>query len=193
MKINRDRFLEEGYLTVREAIPPSQLEVVRVAYELLVSYQREIRARAAGWIHDLKRPDADTLPEASRNQRTRTHPITLYWGEEFADRFTSEEARRMWDRFSEVDVLIREDSLQCAPGFQGGESHCHFIDMPDSTTFDRVISTNLPGNELFRLAGPVEPDGGDEPETVASYQRQPNRGDRERGGEVADRQDRKES
>ena len=40
MKIDRDRFLEEGYLTVREAIPPSQLEAVREAYELLVSYQR---------------------------------------------------------------------------------------------------------------------------------------------------------
>ncbi|SVE11455.1 uncharacterized protein METZ01_LOCUS464309 [marine metagenome] len=36
MTNNRDRFLEDGYLIVREAIPPDELEAVRTAYEVLV-------------------------------------------------------------------------------------------------------------------------------------------------------------
>ena len=50
-----------------------------------------------------------------------------------------EEAQRIWDRFSEVDVLLREEALQYAPGFQGSESHYRFIDMPDSAVFDELI------------------------------------------------------
>ncbi len=62
MKIDRDRFLEEGYLTVREAIPPSQLEEVREAYELLVGCQREI------WARERKPDDCSAL--RMRRQRT---------------------------------------------------------------------------------------------------------------------------
>jgi len=45
MSIDRDRFLEEGYLVVPEAIPPDQLEATRVAYEIMVDRQRKIWAR----------------------------------------------------------------------------------------------------------------------------------------------------
>ena len=95
-------------------------------------------SKAVGWINDLK-TDADTPREPSRNQKPRAHPITLYWGEEFADRFSRDEARRMWDRFSQVDELMREETLQYAPGFQGRESYYQFIDMPDSDAFDELI------------------------------------------------------
>ena len=41
MRVDRDRFLEEGYLVVREVVPPDQLDEVRAAYEILVERQRE--------------------------------------------------------------------------------------------------------------------------------------------------------
>ena len=48
MQVNRDRFLEEGYLIVRGAIPPDQLESVRVAYEPMVERQKTIWAQERG-------------------------------------------------------------------------------------------------------------------------------------------------
>ena len=41
MKLNRDEFLETGYLIVKEAVPRDKLERVRQAYETLVDRQRE--------------------------------------------------------------------------------------------------------------------------------------------------------
>ncbi|MXW78204.1 MAG: hypothetical protein F4Z57_04295, partial [Gemmatimonadetes bacterium] len=50
MKLNRDEFLETGYLIVKEAVPRDKLERVRQAYETLVNRQRENwkAERAAG-------------------------------------------------------------------------------------------------------------------------------------------------
>ncbi|MCY3760373.1 MAG: phytanoyl-CoA dioxygenase family protein [Gemmatimonadetes bacterium] len=41
MKVDRDRFLEEGYLILRQVIPPSDLERVRAASERLLEKQKE--------------------------------------------------------------------------------------------------------------------------------------------------------
>lgn len=46
--IDRDRFLEEGYLVVKNAVPPDKLEQVRTAYETLVDRQREIWSAERG-------------------------------------------------------------------------------------------------------------------------------------------------
>lgn len=45
MEINRDQFLEEGYIILPQVIPPQQLGQFRQAYELLVEKQKEIWAR----------------------------------------------------------------------------------------------------------------------------------------------------
>ena len=45
MKVNRTQFMEEGYLVLREVIPPEELDALRESYELMVSRQREIWAR----------------------------------------------------------------------------------------------------------------------------------------------------
>ena len=45
MEINRDQFLEEGYVILRQVIPPHQLADLRQAYELLVERQKVIWAR----------------------------------------------------------------------------------------------------------------------------------------------------
>lgn len=48
MKFSRDRFLEEGYVILRQVIPPEQLDELRQAYELLVERQKVIWARERG-------------------------------------------------------------------------------------------------------------------------------------------------
>ena len=45
MKVNRTQFMEEGYLVVREVIPPEELDALRESYELMVSRQRELWSR----------------------------------------------------------------------------------------------------------------------------------------------------
>ena len=42
MQINRDQFLEDGYLVLRQIIPPGQLDSLRVSYEHLVKQQKVI-------------------------------------------------------------------------------------------------------------------------------------------------------
>jgi ectoine hydroxylase-related dioxygenase (phytanoyl-CoA dioxygenase family) len=45
MHVDRDQFLEQGYLVLRNVVPPDQLDAVRAAYERLVEQQRDIWAR----------------------------------------------------------------------------------------------------------------------------------------------------
>lgn len=45
MHVNRTQFLEEGYLVLREVVPPEELNALRESYEFLVSRQREIWAK----------------------------------------------------------------------------------------------------------------------------------------------------
>ena len=45
MEVDRQRFLEEGYVIVRQVVPPDQLEELRRVYEILVDRQRAIWAR----------------------------------------------------------------------------------------------------------------------------------------------------
>ena len=48
MQVNRDQFIEEGYLVLREVISPKELDELRESYELMVSRQRGIWARERG-------------------------------------------------------------------------------------------------------------------------------------------------
>ena len=45
MRLNRDQFLEEGYVILRQVIPPEMLDAVRTACEKMVDRQRAIWAR----------------------------------------------------------------------------------------------------------------------------------------------------
>ena len=42
MQLNRDQFMEEGYLVLREVVPPAELEDLRAGYERMVDRQRGI-------------------------------------------------------------------------------------------------------------------------------------------------------
>ena len=45
MRVDRDQFLEQGYLILRNVVPPNELKVLRKSYEILVERQRAIWAR----------------------------------------------------------------------------------------------------------------------------------------------------
>ena len=45
MQVNREQFLEQGYLILRNVVPPNELEGLRKSYEILVERQRAIWAR----------------------------------------------------------------------------------------------------------------------------------------------------
>ena len=45
MDVDRDRFLEEGYLILRQVIPPAELEGLRQSCESLLERQREVWAQ----------------------------------------------------------------------------------------------------------------------------------------------------
>ena len=47
IRVNRDQFLEQGYLILRGVIQPQDLEVLRRSYENLVDRQREIWSEEA--------------------------------------------------------------------------------------------------------------------------------------------------
>ena len=44
MQLNQDQFMEEGYLVLREVIPPAELEDLRTGYERMVNRQRGLWA-----------------------------------------------------------------------------------------------------------------------------------------------------
>ena len=48
MQVNREQFLEQGYLVLREVIPPDRLEQLRAGFETLVDRQRRIWAQERG-------------------------------------------------------------------------------------------------------------------------------------------------
>ena len=65
MQINRDQFLEDGYLVLRQVIPPDQLDDLRVSYEHLVKQQKAIWATErslnapSGGVWETVRPNPD--------------------------------------------------------------------------------------------------------------------------------------
>ena len=48
MNLHKDQFLEEGYLVLRNVVPPERLEELRTAYELMVERQKVIWAQNRG-------------------------------------------------------------------------------------------------------------------------------------------------
>ena len=89
-------------------------------------------SKTARRIDQIKRPDFDQLSEQEQGWAMRPHPMTLQWGGAFADRFSTEEAILLWQRFKPIDDMVRSEDIQFAPSFQGADSYYHFIDMPEA-------------------------------------------------------------
>ena len=86
--------------------------------------------KAAQFICLKKNPDCLNVPDDLRRRAASSHPTTLNWGPEFADRFSREEAEVLWQRFKPLDARLRADEVHFSPGFQSGPMPYYFNEMP---------------------------------------------------------------
>lgn len=75
--------------------------------------------------------ELEDIPDDLRNRGKGLHSITLNWGPPFAEeRFTREEAVILWERFKQLDALLKTDEERFSPGFQSGPMRYYFNEMP---------------------------------------------------------------
>ena len=67
-----------------------------------------------------------------------------------ADRFTTEEALRLFQAFAPLDAALQAETEQFTPGFQGGPSRYRFDELPEFTLADLYRSWR-------RAQGPATP------------------------------------
>ena len=87
-------------------------------------------SKIAKRVYDCKHPNFDNLPQETRDSTIRSHPITLQWGLPLANRFSFEQARKLWNRFKSVDARIQSEVETAAPGYENRPSRYHFNEMP---------------------------------------------------------------
>lgn len=97
-------------------------------------------SKAANQLRVLKVPDVEVTEDA-RAKALRSHPITLNWGPEFADRFSDEEVRILWSRFEQLDGQLQDDRELFEPGFQSAPMHYYFNELPASVDTDTFIES----------------------------------------------------
>ena len=96
-------------------------------------------SKAALHIRALKDPGFDATEE-SRLRASSTHEITLNWGPDFADRFTFEESKTLWERFEPLDCMLQGDEEMFEPSFQSGPIRYYFSDLPDGVDAESFIA-----------------------------------------------------
>ncbi len=122
------------YLSALDNLHPWRAEKGRILSKVFL-------CKAALAIRLRKDPPLQDIAEDLQRRLLGTHPITLNWGSKFADRFTSDEARLLWDRFSPLEVLLQSDEEHFVPGFQSIPMKHYFNEMPaDYNTADFIAS-----------------------------------------------------
>ena len=125
-RLNRDRFLEEGYLIVKEAVPRSRLEEVRAAYEKLVDRQREIwkaerrEGDPPGGRWETSSQPRLALPKPPLVQRIdgETAPAVEVWLEENIHGVSTE-------LLGVSDSVVTEMLMMCSPVKDHGPAEWH--------------------------------------------------------------------
>jgi hypothetical protein len=97
-------------------------------------------SKAALHIRILKDPSFD-VTESTRHRAMGSHPITLNWGAEFADRFTVKESETLWSRFEGLDAMLRDDVEMFEPAFQSGPMYYYFNELPDGVNTESFIAS----------------------------------------------------
>ena len=97
--------------------------------------------KAACYINVLNNPDFKGIdPKLSASAAT-SHPTTLNWGPPFANRFTAQEAQKLWQRFAPLDAQLQAGEEYFAPSFQSGPMQYFFNKMPPAYEVDSLIAT----------------------------------------------------
>ena len=126
MKVNRDQFLEEGYLIVRNVIPPDELDALRSSYERLVEQQRAI------WAQQRKPDDPPGgVWETDSQPRLLLHlsPLANQINEQTANAVEIWLHENMQGLSSELlgvaDAAVTSMMLMCNPVRDHGPAHWH--------------------------------------------------------------------
>ena len=97
-------------------------------------------SKVAKGINQLKNPDLENPSALERRWATMSHPINLQWGGRFAERFSPEEARILWERFKPVDDVLQAEEEQSSPDLQGEVSYYYFKRVPDDLSLENFIA-----------------------------------------------------
>ena len=123
-----------AYLNALDRLHPERAEKGRILSTVFL-------CKAALAIRLHKDPPLQGIAEDLQRRLLGTHPITLNWGPKFAERFTSDEARLLWDRFAPLESLLQSDEEHFVPGFQSIPMKHYFNEMPsDYSTADFIAS-----------------------------------------------------
>lgn len=98
-------------------------------------------SKAAKKIHLLKRPDYKEMPARARYLAESAHSLSLNWGAQFADRFSDQEAKQLWERFEVFDSKLQGEEEQSAPGFGSQRSRYYFNEIPAGFGFDEFVAS----------------------------------------------------
>ena len=96
--------------------------------------------KAAYHILILNDPD-DNLPEDVVRRAANPHPISINWGPQFAERFSKEEARLLWQRCAALDATLQADEEHFVPGFQARPMHYFFETMSSQFSAEDFIAS----------------------------------------------------
>ena len=91
MRVNRDQFMEDGYVILRDVIPPDKLEETRATYEALLEKQKVV------WVRDRKPDD----PPGGRWETAPQPRVVLWTSPDLIDETTA----------GAVDVWLHESTL----------------------------------------------------------------------------------
>ena len=123
-----------AYLNALDSLHPERAEKGRMLSTVFL-------CKAALAIRLRKDPPLSGIAEDLRGRVLGKHPITLNWGPKFADQFTPDEARSLWDRFSPLEALLQADEEHFVPGFQAIPMKHYFNEMPaDYSMADFITS-----------------------------------------------------
>ena len=88
-----------------------------------------------------KTPNFGSVSDDLRQKAPNAHPTTLNWGPKFADRFSVEEARILWNRFKIIEAKLKTNEEHFSPGFQSGPMHYFFNQMPTDFNVTDLIAS----------------------------------------------------
>ena len=156
MQVSPEQFMEQGYLVLRDDLPPARLEQLRADFEALVGRQRRIWAQERG-PDDPPGGDWETRPQPRLVSYDKlideaTASTVEVWLQEstlgvsrqllsVADRFTDEEAAALHRRFAILDNKLQAEDEHFAPGFQARPMRYFFNEMPADFTLEDFIGS----------------------------------------------------
>ncbi len=96
-------------------------------------------SKTARSVNDLRRPDSESLEQSRRDRAAAVHPTTLDWGAAFAERFSAEEGKAMWERFRPIDEGMQADTELAPPAYENRPSRYYFYEMPQDLDVAGII------------------------------------------------------